>query len=153
MAVQLDKLDRKILQYLTRKARASYREIARALNVSVGTVKNRVERLKKNKVLVGFAPIINHNVLGYNLSAIIALSCDRNQVQEIMKYLESKQCVRSIHFVTGNVDIMIRVRFRNTTELREFLLNDLSIKGIKSSVTYIVLERKTKKGLMSDKAY
>ncbi len=153
MAVELDKLDRKILYYLTKNARASFRDVGRALNISVGTVKNRIEKLEKNGILAGFAPIINHNKVGYNLSAIISISCERNHVQEIMKYLESKQCVRSIHFVTGNVDLMIRVRFKNTDELREFLLKDLSIKGIKSTVTYIILERKTKKGLMSDKTY
>ncbi len=146
--IEVDELDKDILNYLTRDARASYRDIAKALKVSVGTVKNRIEKLMKNKILLGFAPIINHDALGWGLNVIIAISVDRKATQKVIQKLQSDPRVRSIYLVTGNVDIFLRARFRNTEELRDFLMKDLRMEGIKSSVTYTVLERKTRKGFI-----
>ncbi len=149
--MEIDKRDKQILDYLTKNARASYRDIAKALGVSVGTIKNRVEKLKKKKILIGFAPVINHDTLGWNLNVIIAISVNRKFTDKVLKRLELDPRVRSIYLVTGNVDIFIRARFRNTSELRDFLMKELREEGIKSSVTYTVLERKTRKGFIYDK--
>ncbi len=147
-SVKLDKLDKEILLYLTRNARASFREISKAIGVSVGTVKSRIEKLEKAGVLIGFAPIINHDKLGWHLNVIIALSVDRAYTDKILKKLESDLRVRSVYLVTGNVDIFIRARFRDTNELRDFLMKDMNVDGIKSSITYTVLDRKTRKGFI-----
>ncbi len=148
--MEIDKTDKRILDYLTKNARASYRDIARALGISVGTVKNRIEKLMKKKILLGFAPIINHDALGWSLNVIIAISVDRKFTGKVLEILKSDPRVRSIYLVTGNVDIFIRARFRNTQELRDFLMKELRIEGIKSSVTYTVLERQTRKGFIYD---
>ncbi len=145
---KLDKLDKSILAYLTDHARASFREIAKALNVSVGTVKNRIEKLEKAGVLIGFAPVINHEKLGWNINVIIALTVDRAHTEKVLKKLHSDPRVRSVYLVTGNVDIFVRARFRNTDELRDFLMKDMNMPGIKSSMTYTILERKTRKGFI-----
>ena len=47
----MDNLDHKLLHLLTKDARASVTDLARALGVSRGTVQNRIDRLLHTKVI------------------------------------------------------------------------------------------------------
>ena len=51
MNVRLDEVDRAILERLEEDGRASYRQIARDVGVSEGTVRSRVGRLQRSGVL------------------------------------------------------------------------------------------------------
>ncbi|MGL6297695.1 MAG: Lrp/AsnC family transcriptional regulator, partial [Methanobacteriaceae archaeon] len=68
--IKLDSVDEKILELMNEDARTPYRKIARELNISVGTVHNRVEKLTKGGIVKKFAPVINHSALGYTLTTI-----------------------------------------------------------------------------------
>jgi len=61
----LDQLDYKILYELDKDARASYTAMAKVLHISKQTVKNRVEKLMKEKVITHFITIINMANFGY----------------------------------------------------------------------------------------
>ena len=71
--VKIDDIDRKIIDLLNEDGRMSYRNISRILDVSVGTVHNRVEKLVQKGVIKKFVPIIDHSKLGYKLTAIIGV--------------------------------------------------------------------------------
>jgi len=43
---QLDDVDIQILKILSRKSNTSYREIKQELNISIGTIHNRINKLK-----------------------------------------------------------------------------------------------------------
>ena len=73
LALSMDNLDKKILELLSDDGRKSYRKISRELGVSVGTVHNRVDKLTKTGIINKFVPVINHEKLGYTLTAIIGL--------------------------------------------------------------------------------
>lgn len=45
--IKLDETDKKILKIINEDVRVSYRQISRDLNISVGTVHNRIEKWLK----------------------------------------------------------------------------------------------------------
>ncbi|HIH35234.1 MAG TPA: winged helix-turn-helix transcriptional regulator, partial [Methanosphaera sp.] len=69
MTLTMDTLDKQILELLSDDGRKSYRKISRELGVSVGTIHNRVDKLTKSGIISKFVPVINHEKLGYTLTA------------------------------------------------------------------------------------
>ena len=73
--VQLDELDRRIIDLLTRDARVSNRQVATQLGVTEGTIRGRIRRLEKerdealkalesfNPWRIGYGPSLNHDAL------------------------------------------------------------------------------------------
>jgi len=140
----VDKLDIQVLEVLLKKPRASLREISSDLGIAVGTLQNRMAKLSKDGILEGFKPNINYKNIGYVMDAIIALNIKKEKLVEIKKTIFQNNVV-SWYEVAGDVDVFLRVRFKDPVELRKFLMEDLAIDGIKSSRTYIVLNRENRK--------
>jgi len=140
----VDKLDIQVLEVLLKKPRASLREISSNLGIAVGTLQNRMAKLSKDGILEGFKPNINYKNIGYVMDAIIALNIKKEKLVEIKKTIFQNNVV-SWYEVAGDVDVFLRVRFKDPVELRKFLMEDLAIDGIKSSRTYIVLNRENRK--------
>ena len=67
----MDETDVKLLGKLLSDARLSYRRIADELRVSAPTVLTRVKKLEKESVIKFYSAILDHEKLGYDLTAII----------------------------------------------------------------------------------
>jgi len=141
MNKQIDDTDMAILRALSRNARASYREVANEIKAAVGTVQHRIQKLEEKGILCGFQPVINYNRLGYDVDAIVALETPRESHEELDKVLKKNKNVKSIYRTTGDVDMFIRVQFKEPEDLYKFLMNDLNDKIIKRSKTYVVLDK------------
>jgi len=146
MVKNIDETDMAILRALSKNARASYREIAAEVKVAVGTVQNRLQKMKKEGILEGFMPVINYNKLGYGVDAIIGLVTPREKTEEFAKLLLKNKHVKSIYQTTGDIDMFVRVEFKTNQELYDFLMKELTDKDVKSSVTYTILDRKRNYG-------
>ena len=71
--VELDDTDVKILKIINEDVRTSYRQISRDLDVSVGTIHNRIDKMVKTGVIKKFSPVIDHHKLGFVLTTIIGV--------------------------------------------------------------------------------
>ena len=71
--IKLDDIDVSILKIINEDVRTSYRQISRSLDVSVGTVHNRIDKMVKSGVIKKFSPVIDHEILGYVLTTIIGV--------------------------------------------------------------------------------
>ena len=69
----VDELDLRIISLLQKNARLSFREIARELDVAVGTVYNRIKKLEEEGVIRGYAPVLDYEKLGFGLTALIGI--------------------------------------------------------------------------------
>lgn len=73
-------------------------------------------------------------------TAIIGIVVDVNKVEAVAKGLAGHKNVEDIFVVTGEFDIIIKIRFPEFWMLQEFLVEELSlIPGIKGSKTMMVL--------------
>ena len=52
--IKLDDIDVSILKIINEDVRTSYRQISRSLDVSVGTVHNRIDKMVKSGVIKSF---------------------------------------------------------------------------------------------------
>lgn len=144
LALSMDNLDKKILELLSDDGRKSYRKISRELDVSVGTVHNRVDKLTKTGIINKFVPVINHEKLGYTLTAIIGLEIKGGSVSFLTDKEEFKDNLLAVYDVTGQFDGIVIAKFRNTFELNKFikllLKEDTVIRSYTQTVLNIVKE-------------
>ena len=107
----LDETDRAILQLLQRDARNSTAvEIADAVGVSDGTVRNRISTLEEEGVIEGYVPTINYEEAGYQLQ--VSMECtapivDRERLAEEAKSVEGVIDVREMMTGRGNVHVQV----------------------------------------------
>lgn len=81
------------------------------------------------------------------VTAIVGVETDVNKVEEIGEKLSNETYVEDVFIVTGQYDIVLKVRFPDYAEFQKFVVEKLSrIIGIKSSKTMMALSIKKEMG-------
>ncbi len=142
-AGQLDKLDRTILEILLKDARTPYLEIARMCDVSGATVHLRIQKLEKMGIIEGSRLILNYKKLGLGIAAFVGMYMDKgNQLKDTFPYLKDIPEIVDCHYTTGGYAIFIKIYCKDTTHLRDLLVDKLqSIPGVRRTETFISLEQ------------
>jgi len=83
----MDETDIKILHQILSDGRSSYRKIAEQIGVSPPTVLNRIQKLETNHVIKSYSAILDHEKLGYDLTAIIEVTAVKGKITEVEKHI------------------------------------------------------------------
>jgi len=89
MSVELDEIDRKILNMLQSDARTSFASIARESKVSEATIRFRVKKLIKKGVITRFTALLDARKIGLSVTAIIMAKVDPTLLEEAFEQLTS----------------------------------------------------------------
>ena len=117
----LDEIDRNILRILQKDARTSYREVQNKLGISIGTIHNRIAKLKKNGVIEGYTLRLNNEKLGYKLTFLIRIDCDGKFTENILEDLKEIPEVCSIFHTTGEQSAALVCRFKEPEDVHTFI--------------------------------
>ena len=137
--MKIDNLDEKILNELSINSRSSFREISRKLNVSIATVITRVSKLEKEGIIKHYTAYLDHEKLGYDITAIIEVLVEKGKVIEVEQRISKHKNVVSVYDITGEKDIVVVAKFKTRTELNRFIKTVLSAEYIERTNTHIVL--------------
>jgi Lrp/AsnC family transcriptional regulator, regulator for asnA, asnC and gidA len=139
--VELDELDRDILQMLLKDVFFPYSDLAEKWGVTGATVRNRVKRLKSLGVMDAIL-VMNPYKIGYTTFAIIGVRLDTDaDYNAVANALLAIPGVTNVMMVTGRYDFFVHYVCRNTEEYRKFLIDELrKIPGISAHESYIGLE-------------
>jgi len=123
----LDEIDKDILRILQEDARTSYRKIQEELGISIGTIHNRISKLKNSGIIEGFTLKINNEKLGYKLTFLIRINCDGKHTEEILNDIKNIPEVCSIFHTTGEQSAALICRFKESEAVHDFI-RDLNAK-------------------------
>lgn len=137
--MSLDEIDLRILGSILKDARKSYRKIADDINVSPPTVLSRVQKLEKGRVIKSYSAVLDHEKLGYDLTAVIEVTAIKGKITEVQKHISKFPNVCAVYDITGLTDMIIVAKFRNREELSNFVKKDMSLSYIERTNTHIVL--------------
>ena len=135
----LDEIDQKIIRVLEKDARTSLRKISELVDVSLGTVSNRVKKMEKNGVIIGYSVILNPDEIGWELNVVIGLRIQKGRLIEIQEKIARDSRDHGVYDVTGDFDSMVIARAKNRKDLDDLSKNVLSIDGVERSITHLVL--------------
>ena len=117
----MDTVDRKILTILQENARTPLKVIAEQVFLSSPAVSARIERLEKAGLITGYQAQLSAAEMGYQIKAFIALEVGPRQKPEFYPYIRSCPNVVECDCVTGDYSMMLKVCFRTTQELDQFI--------------------------------
>ena len=138
--ILLDEIDIKVLKIINDDVRTSYRQISRDLDVSVGTIHNRIDKMVKIGVIKKFSPIIDHEKLGFVLTTIIGVRVHSGTLKEWEEETINNKNIVGIYDVTGEYDAILIAKFRNTNELNLFIKELSKDPNIERTYTQTVLD-------------
>ena len=137
----LDDLDRSILQELNVDARRSHREMARRLKVAPTTISGHVARLEREGVIRGYIPLLDDEMLGWDLTATIGIRISKGRLREVEERLARDPRAYAIYDVTGDYDALLIGRFRDRRDLDRFVKHALQDPHVERTNTQVVLNR------------
>ena len=137
--MNIDETDIKILKKILRDARLSYRNIAAQIGVSPPTVLSRINKLQDHRIIKSYSAIVDHEKLGYDLTAIIEVTAHKGKIVEVERVISEFPNVCAVYDITGLTDMVIVAKFRNHRELSNFVKRDLALPAIERTNSHIVL--------------
>lgn len=137
--MEFDELDLKILAELLRDSRLSFRQIAKRVGSSVGTVLSRVRRMEEEGVIKGYTAILDHEKLGYQLTAITELTVSRGRLLEVEREVAKLPNACAVYDVTGDVDAIVIAKFKRREELSKFTKGLLALPFVERTNTHVIL--------------
>jgi Lrp/AsnC family leucine-responsive transcriptional regulator len=115
--MEIDGKSWKILECLQQDARLSLTELARAVEMSVPAVSERVRRLEESGVIQGYHARLAPHKAGYTLSAMVGITVPQPYKQKLLDLLGSMPEVMECHHVTGADSYLFRLLARDVTHL------------------------------------
>ena len=133
----VDEIDEKIIEILKENARTTYVDIGRALGLSEGTVRNRIQALTDSKVIKRFTVEVSLTV---GVKALIMVSVDPQMpTTQISDNVLALPGVEKIYEVTGEYDVVSVVSSPSIEELNHTIEKIRVINGVVKTNTIIVL--------------
>ncbi len=130
--IEIDSVDKKILNLLIDDARLSYRKIAGKIGVSVATVMNRVKRLDKTGVITKYTIGVKYSFIGYDMQVIMDVRIAKGKLYEVEEKIAKHPNVFAVYDNTGPFDATIIGKFKDRRSADAF---------IKQVQTYDFVER------------
>jgi len=141
--VNIDGIDKIILNHLMDDARKPILEIARKLGISGAAIHQRLRKLEKAGLIEGSKLVINPRVLGYTTLAFVGVYLDKavsnpSAVKKLREIPEVLEC----HYTTGNWSIFLKILCRDNEHLMKVLNKNIqAIEGVSRTETFISLDQ------------
>ncbi len=137
--VLIDEVDKDILRALCLDARIPLTEIAAKIGISAKVAAYRIRRMEKEKLIEGYRPVIDYNILGYSYYKVWITLNNVASLQLKKLYHYVKQQPITLYLVKGigfPGDLDIEVVVKSNTELYDF------IKELKLAFPMMIGERR-----------
>ncbi len=138
--MQVDQFDLSILRFLHDNARVSLSAVAGRIGLALATVHRRVQRLRSAGVIRGFFTRVEPQAMGFLLTAFVRLRVgDREGLEDRLASLSQIPEIEEVHLITGDWDVLIKLRARHPTHLRQLLRRIHGMAGTRRATTEMCL--------------
>lgn len=147
--IDLDERDIEILKLIQGNCKLSTKQIASKIGSPITTIYARIKRMEELGVIKGYNTVLDAKSLGKKATAFILASVaytvpkldgvtsQRKIAEEISKFPE----VQEVHIISGDWDLIIKVRAEDTEAMGHFVVDKLrTVLGIEKTLTCMVFE-------------
>jgi DNA-binding Lrp family transcriptional regulator len=132
-----DKIDDKIIGFLSDDARESFVEIGKKLKLSESAIRRRVKNLVDGGVIEKFTVEMGES---NKTSAIVLISVDSaTDTSKVSTKLTKLEAVKTVYEITGQYDISVIIRAGNIAEINMCIDELRKIQGVIDTNTVIIL--------------
>ena len=117
----MDQADTALVAALQENARIPVKNLTQKVFLSPPAISARIARLEKEGIITGYHAEVDPFRMGYHIKAFINLQMSPSQKPVFYPFIRSCPNVVECDCVTGNYSMHIKVMFRSTVELDEFI--------------------------------
>ena len=143
----MDDIDEKLLGLLKKDAKKKYSDLAEILNLSPPSVHARVKKLEQIGVIRGYTIDIDPLLLGLRLCAFVRVTIEAISASGLAQSLMAFPEVEEYYIVAGEECVLLKVRTADTAALSTFLDSIRGLKGVKKTITSVVLTTPFERGV------
>ncbi|MFP3190854.1 MAG: Lrp/AsnC family transcriptional regulator, partial [Thermoproteota archaeon] len=125
----------------------SSKDIAKKVGSPITTVFSKIKRMEKMGIIKEYRAIVDPKKLGFSATAFILASVsysingEKVSQREIAKEIAKFPEVQEVHIITGDWDLLIKIRAENVDKMGKFVIDKLRlVKGIEKTLTCVVFE-------------
>lgn len=138
----LDDIDLTILRSLSKDGKESYKKIAQKLGVTAQTISDRVEKLKKKKIIKSFTIAVDPVKVNYPIEFICELDINASVMDDVLAVLKQIEEIHIIKITTGIHDILCIGNAQDIENLHNIVERKIStIPGVNKTYTSITLKK------------
>lgn len=132
----MDKKDLAIIKVLKENSRSSIRDISKKTNIRPSTVHQRITKLKKEEIIDKFTIKLNNAKVGESL--IVFMFVKTKPATQLTKTVLSDKHIKEVFGITGEYDLLIKLKFNDVTEFNEFIIQFRKEQQIETTHTMVV---------------
>lgn len=138
----MDQKDRMIFDHLREKGRDKISDISNELNIPRITVYERIQNMVKRGTIKKFTIVPDYAEIGLPTVAFIYVLFDASSgssQRELAKKIANFSEVEELYIITGEWDMLLKVRAPSVEEIGNFILDRLrSVAGVQRTETVTV---------------
>ncbi len=147
--IDLDIIDRRILQALQADGRMTYDQLAAAVGLSPSATLRRVKRLEEARVIAGYVALVAPEAVGLGLTAYLNVRLEkrsatqkRTPVELFRAAVQTWPEVADCAALSGEMDYLLRVVVRDMAHYSRFVMDTLlAHPSVQDCKTSFVLDR------------
>lgn len=146
--MDLDKIDKFIIQKLLDDGRASFSAIAREVKLTDVAIKKRFERLKRKGIINAISADLNFSVLGYEKPLFVQARTEISKSKDIQKKLDQLDFVMERYNVLGEYNLLLKLIIPDLNMVEKYVEQIGIIDGIMDVKTHLVVNEAKKSSLL-----
>jgi len=117
----LDETNRRILEELQLDARISLAELGRRVGLSSPAVADRVQRLERDRVIIGYHAQVDPRAVGYQLAVVIRVRPAPRQIPKVAELARETPEIVECQRITGEDCFFMKAHVRSVEHLEEII--------------------------------
>lgn len=134
-----DQLDRDLIGLLRTDGRAPLSKLADILQVSRGTVQNRLDRLLSSGTLHGFTVRVREDYEHDAIRSLMMIEVVGKSTSQVIRKLRGMPELQALHTTNGAWDLVVEIQTASLSDFDRVLREVRMIDGILNSETSILL--------------
>jgi len=138
--MEIDKLNKRILQLLQRDGRITYKDITKEMDRAESTVRERISFMEEQGIIEGYTAIINKPRVGLNCSAIVYSRVQPTQFDEVANKLKLVNGVLQIYHTSGDKNMTFFITASDYDELNRIIKMKITPLGVEDMDISIIMK-------------
>jgi len=121
--MQLDKIDKQLLELLQNDSKMNIKEIADKLNLTKTPVYERIKKLEKAGVIEKYVAVVNRKKLSSNMVVFCTVTLDSQKLEQINIFNEAISKIPEVvecYLMGGSNDFLLKVVVKDLNEYHLF---------------------------------
>jgi Lrp/AsnC family leucine-responsive transcriptional regulator len=137
----IDDTSLKILKILQEKARIPNVEVARQVGMAPSAVLERIRKLEKQQIIMGYEVRLNPKFFNKGLVAFITVKLEKHADEiAVGEKLSRRPKIQEVHYVAGEDAFLVKLRGADTEEIGRLIRETIkTIDGVRLTETSIVM--------------